>query len=395
MNITFISKSHPLTLRGITWNHSRGFVPMAATAQRFSELNPQVEILWEKRSLQAFADAPLDKLADQYDLIVLDHPWAGFLASTGHTIPLDDCLPAEFLQDQSANSVGASHRSYHFGGKQWALAIDAATPVASWRPDLIAPNHLPRTWDNLLELANAGGVLIPGIPIDTLMNFYMLCSSLGEDVCQTRERVISRETGAKALSMLRALARRVVPDCFGYNPIAVYEQMTRTDRFVYCPFAYGYSNYSRPGYARRLLSFGDLVEIGKSGPLRSTLGGTGLAVTARCAARDAAIQYAAFVASPDTQSGIYVDTGGQPGHRRAWTDDHANTITRHYFRDTLPALDRAYLRPRYRGSMTFQDHAGEPIQTYLREGGSEQDVLRRLDEIYAASLRDAEEIGPA
>jgi len=46
-------------LRGITWNHSRGFVSVVATAQRFSEMRPEVEIRWEKRSLQEFADAPI------------------------------------------------------------------------------------------------------------------------------------------------------------------------------------------------------------------------------------------------------------------------------------------------------------------------------------------------
>ena len=33
-------------LRGITWNHSRGFVSVLATAQRFSEMRPGVEITW-------------------------------------------------------------------------------------------------------------------------------------------------------------------------------------------------------------------------------------------------------------------------------------------------------------------------------------------------------------
>jgi len=46
-------------LRGIAWDHTRGFVPMVATAQRFHELHPEIEIRWEKRSLQAFADAPI------------------------------------------------------------------------------------------------------------------------------------------------------------------------------------------------------------------------------------------------------------------------------------------------------------------------------------------------
>ena len=57
----------PIKLKGITWNHSRGFTSMVATAQRFSELNPNVEITWEKRSLQAFADEPINELAKRYD----------------------------------------------------------------------------------------------------------------------------------------------------------------------------------------------------------------------------------------------------------------------------------------------------------------------------------------
>jgi hypothetical protein len=43
-----------INLKGITWNHSRGLLPMVATAQRFSELYPNVNITWEKRSLQQF-----------------------------------------------------------------------------------------------------------------------------------------------------------------------------------------------------------------------------------------------------------------------------------------------------------------------------------------------------
>ena len=53
----------PIRLRGIAWDHSRGFTPMVATAQRYGELHPGIQVTWEKRSLQAFADAPLAALA--------------------------------------------------------------------------------------------------------------------------------------------------------------------------------------------------------------------------------------------------------------------------------------------------------------------------------------------
>ena len=156
-------------LRGITWNHTRGFVPLVATAQRFSELNPDMEIRWEKRSLQAFADSPVDKLAERYDLLVIDHPVSGYVSRTGALVPLDEYLPREFLLDQSANSTGESHSSYEYAGHQWALAIDAAAPVCGYRPDLLkrAGATLPSTWPELVELARRGLVVMPGIGIDS------------------------------------------------------------------------------------------------------------------------------------------------------------------------------------------------------------------------------------
>ena len=53
-----------ITLQGITWNHSRGYTSLVATAQRYSETHPGVQINWEKRSLQQFADAPIERLAN-------------------------------------------------------------------------------------------------------------------------------------------------------------------------------------------------------------------------------------------------------------------------------------------------------------------------------------------
>jgi multiple sugar transport system substrate-binding protein len=52
-------------------------------------------------------------------------------------LPLDELLPAAFLDNQARHSVGQSHASYHYDGHQWALAIDAAAPVSSWRHQLL------------------------------------------------------------------------------------------------------------------------------------------------------------------------------------------------------------------------------------------------------------------
>ena len=371
-------------LRGITWNHSRGFVSVVATAQRFSEMHPQVDIVWEKRSLQEFADAPIQGLAERYDLLVIDHPWAGYAAFSDVLLPLQEIIPAEYMRDQAAHSVGHSHASYIFDGGQCALAIDAATPVASYRADLLERYGLrqPRSWNDLLALARQGRVIMPAIPIDTLMNFYMLCATQGEPPFVDDEWSVSDDMSLRALDQLRELASLCPPEIFDWNPIAVYEALSRRDDYVYCPFAYGYSNYSRAGYSENLLTFDDMVDIDGQGRCQTTLGGTGLAISSRCQAREAARDYAMFTASAEIQRTLFFENGGQPGHRSAWEDPEVNRRANNYFLNTLPALDRAYLRPRFPGYLHFQDHAGAPIRQYLMEGGDARGLLDDLKRLF-------------
>ncbi len=371
-------------LRGITWNHTRGFLPMVATAQRFSEIHPDVEIIWEKRSLQEFADAPIVNLIEKYDLLVIDHPWAGYGAAHGALLPLERKSPPHFIADQQRHQVGPSHDSYTFDGVQTAFAIDAATPVASWREDLLNATP-PKNWDEVLTLARNKKVLFAGIPIDSLMNFYMLCGALGEEPFRQKETVVTREVGRRALAHLRELAALCSPRMFSMNPIAVYEALSRTDDFVYCPFAYGYSNYSRAGYSRKLLTFGD-VPVFREHRLRSTLGGTGLAISAKTLHPEIAIAYAEFVAGAEIQKTIYTTAGGQPGHRAAWLDAENNRLTNNYFTRTLPALDNAYLRPRYNGYLHFQDHAGDGVRAFMMGEAAADAVLEKMDSLYAESL---------
>jgi multiple sugar transport system substrate-binding protein len=109
-----------IELDGITWNHTRGYLPLVATAQRFSELHPEITIHWEKRSLEKFGDSPIGPLADRFDLLVIDHPFIGMAVADGLLLPLDNHLSRTFLADQAEHSVGGSHESYQFADHQWA-----------------------------------------------------------------------------------------------------------------------------------------------------------------------------------------------------------------------------------------------------------------------------------
>jgi len=371
-------------LTGITWNHTRGYLPMVATAQRFSEIHSDVSIVWQKRSLQQFADAPLVDLASRFDLLVIDHPSIGEAVHQNLLLPLDEHLTADYLADQAANSVGQSHASYAYGGHQYALSIDAATPVSGYRPDLLkrAGFGPPATWAELLALARRGLVTIPAIPIDSLMNVFMLANALGAEPFNQPGQVIPQVEGAQALSLLREFVQLSAPGCLDRNPIRTWQLLADSDTVAYCPFAYGYSNYSRAGYAANIIRAGGLVTFnGKF--LRSTLGGAGLAISRFCKCPEQALAYAEFTASPLIQKTLYAQSGGQPGHRSAWLDPAVNAANANFFANTLSTLDSAWVRPRFAGFIAFQETASNLVHNYLVRGGSESVVIGKMNDAFA------------
>ena len=376
-----------IVLNGITWGHSRGITPLLAVSQRYTELNPGVEIHWKKRTLQEFADFPIEKLTKEHDLLIIDHPWIGCAAATDCVLALNEYLPKEYLDDQLENSVGYSHLSYNYNNSQWALAIDAATPVASFRKDLFEKNNvtLPQTWQELISLAKLGKVAIAGIPIDMLMNFYMTCIAQGTTPFENEEEIIDEATGIKAIEMLRELYSAVDKKMFSCNPIAVAELMTTTDNYWYCPFAYCYSNYSRVGYAANLLTYTDIVSFnGKK--LQTTIGGTGLAVSAFSKHKEIAVDFASMAVSGECQRTMYVQHGGQPGHLSAWLDKEANVLTNNFFKNVLPVMKNGYVRPRYNGYLHFQDHAGTPLQKCIMNNENPKIALNEMNKMYRDSF---------
>jgi multiple sugar transport system substrate-binding protein len=377
-----------ITLNGITWGHSRGITPLLAASQRFNELHPHIEINWKKRTLQEFADFPIEKLTEQYDLLIIDHPWVGCAAATECVLPLEQYLSKKYLDNQKQNSVGYSHLSYNYKDHQWALAIDAAAPFASYRKDLMEKVKVavPQTWEEVIALAKEGKVAVPAIPIDLLMNFYSFCIAAGNEPFANSAEVINEATGIEALQTMNSLWSLVDKSMFTKNPIAVAEIMSSTNDYWYCPFAYGYTNYSRVGYAKHLLHYTDVISINGS-KLLTTIGGTGLSVSAFSKNKQEAVSFAEMVCSENCQSTLYVQHGGQPGHLSAWKDTMANVLTNNFFNSNLPAMERGYVRPRYNGYLYFQDHGGDFIHDFLSGKNKDaKEILKGLNKLYKHSL---------
>jgi multiple sugar transport system substrate-binding protein len=302
-------------LRGMTWDHPRGYDPMVATSEAYARAHPGVTITWERRSLQAFADRPISEMAETYDLMVIDHPHVGEVARQGNLLPLDGLRDGE-MAALAAGSVGLSHPSYEFAGRQWALAIDTATPVAAMRPDrLDAP---PAVWSEVLTLARQGRVGFALIPINALMTFFGLARNLGYAVAAAPDRLMERHQAAHVLDLMREIVALMNARCLTLDPIGIYEWMGRmADGPHYSPFGYGYTNYSRAGFCAYPLTFHDAPGVLRSDPSGTVLGGTGIAISAFTQHPGVAVDYAFWIAGAECQRGLFTASGGQPGHAAA------------------------------------------------------------------------------
>ena len=371
-------------LRGMTWDHSRGHDPMVATSRRYSEINPGVEITWDRRPLQAFADRPVQEMAREYDLIVIDHPHVGEVAKDGSLVALDLVGRDVQMAELEENSVGESHHSYNFDGHQWALAIDAATPVAAYREDLLS--EPPSDWTDVLELARRRRVAFGLIPINALMTFMGLARNLGHSVAEG-ESFIDPEAGRFVLETIREMTALMDPECLNLDPIGIFDWMGGTeDGPVYSPFGYGYTNYSRPGFCRFPVTFADAPGIDGNGPRGTVLGGAGISVSNASRHREVAIDYAFWLAGADCQAGLYFDAGGQPGHTAAWDSDACNHASGNFFRNTRRTLETAWVRPRHPGYMRLQDRAGGIVHACLRGDLGIEVAIAQLQGAFQLSL---------
>lgn len=323
----------PQKLIGMTWDHPRAYDSLLAASAEYARLHPDIEIVWEKRPLQAFADHPIDDLASQYDLIVIDHPHIGNAVAEGSLVALDGHGFDDQLAKLAKQTVGQSHESYIFEGHPWALAVDTAAQVATYRPDLLDEKEIPRTWDRTIRLAQQGRVLWPIKPVDALMSFMTLAANRGTP-CGDGQQLVAEQDGLAVLDAMQALSQNVPDFCLSMNPIQVAQQMIESDQYAYCPLLFGYSNYSREGFRPRLLKFTDIPALGDNGPCGAILGGAGMAVSSRGKAIDVAIDFAFWVCGADCQKGVYFEAGGQPGNAVAWEDAEVNAACNDFFRST-------------------------------------------------------------
>ena len=373
-----------IKLKGITWDHARGYDPLIAASELyFKEKGIQVE--WQKRSLTNFGDQSLEELSKQFDLIIMDHPHVGVVEASNCLLPLNDLVDLSILNALKISSAGPSYESYYYHGKQWALPIDAAMQCASYRADLMHNESLPTSWEEVFDLAKtlAAKKLYIGMalcPTDCLCSFLSLTAQMGSPIQENNKLLVEPSIGLKALTMLRSMRDTFHPKALDWNPIALYDYMSQENDIAYSPLVFCYTNYSRTGFRKNILKYHTAPEINNA-----VLGGAGIALTSSCSNVHEAANYAAWICSDDVQSTIYVNAQGQPGNKMAWENKQANAITNNFFASTMPSLTNAYVRPRYQGWPKFQTFLGETIHAYLLHDTAPELVLEKLQAAYTAS----------
>jgi multiple sugar transport system substrate-binding protein len=371
---------------------------LIAGAPEYEEQHPGINIYWDRRSLREFGEAPIEQYLNRYDLLIVDHPFVGFAAAHGALVDLSPTISEAEKLHFAADSVGPSWESYWYGDGLWAFPIDAATQVASYRPDLLLALSLavPSTFDDVLELgrkARKAGkyIVVPACPTDAISLFFTLSANFRYSTPEESELFVEDSVAAEVLDRLHTLIALAHPRCVEWNPIQVYDFMTRGSDTVYCPYGFGYSNYSRVGNSVRL-KFTNAPAAGQRGCAGTMLGGTGVAVSKLSAHQSEAIAYAKWLVSPEHQQGTYFREGGQPASLAAWNDPSLNAITDSFFSGTLQTLQTAYVRPRFDGFVRFFEAAGIEINRYLRGEVKDAALIRWLNDHYATQRVAARQI---
>lgn len=378
-------------LRGMTWDHPRGFDPLAKGAPLFVAGHPDYEIEWTRRSLRDFGVQPVEVLAEQFDIIVIDHPFCGRAKATGCLLDLKPLFPESFLAMLERESVGPSTRSYYYGGGVWGLPTDAASQVASYRPDLLAAlgfDHPPRTFAEVLALGaaarNAGKWLgLPGVQSDAACLIASLSANLGKPILPDTDYLLPPDVFDEVLDYLEQLKPFSHPKSTERNPIATYDAMVAGDEIVYVPLGFGYTNYSRVGVAKPI-HYTKVAGPGPDPAAGAILGGAGCAISAGCKDIEAAVAYLTWLHQPTHQVGAYFANGGQPGLRSAWTSAADDRAAGRFFSGTLETLDKAYVRPRFDGFIPAFEHTGELVHRFLAgEDIARAEIIRSSNEAYA------------
>lgn len=368
--------SAEIILEGITWDHPRGYDPLVAAAETYCA-QTDIRVNWTRRSLQAFADQSISDLAQNYDLIVLDHPHIGLVAQDQSVLALPHA-------PNMGATVGHSAESYVWNGDVYAYAIDAACQMSVHREDHVGP--FPKFWHEFLkEDVRSFKALTPLKPVDAFDMWLTLCASFGsENMPVSKDCFMPESPGLFGLDVLKCLYRCGPQEAVDWNPIHVLEQLSNSAQtdFSYSPCLFGYQTYTAAHPGRYRLIYRDLPVFEQGNQRRSILGGAGIAVSSSSKQIDAAIQHALWLASDEIQIGVYSDNNGQPANQKAWDLLSNKPLLSDFYCGASDTMKTAWTRPRDPWFLGFVDEVCDAFPDFFRRDIGEDKFLSTINAIY-------------
>lgn len=375
-----------IALKGMAWDHPRGYEPLIAASKEFEKLNPNVSITWDVRSLKEFGDMPIEDLIEAYDFITIDHPYMGQADKNGLLLKLEEYIAADTLHVLKSQSLGQCFDVYQYNKHTYALPIDAAALAAAYRKDEIDKLglELPKTKNQLLSfyknLPSSFSVAWALCPTDIWCAFLTLCAqNAGSNFINNK--TIDAKVGSDALDEIKHHLDYIHPMSLNWNPIQILDRMGNEQDIIYAPFLFGYTNYSREGYTKNVVRFTN-SPTGVQEEISTIMGGVGLAASALTKHPKVTSEFLAYVASAEVQTGIFTKNGGQPANRLAWENDENNALCSDFFINTNVTIKNAYIRPQHLGWNHFQEQGADVIHHGITKGTPSKEIIKQLNELY-------------
>lgn len=378
--------------KALTWDHPRGYNALAAAAAVLDPARDGLSISWDKQPLEGFESHPIADLCARYDLVVLDHPHVGEAVEANCLQPLEEVFGSQAIAELAAATIGPCLSSYRYAGSHWALPLDAATQVMASRSDLLE-GPLPETWDEVAALSRATGkVALSLAGPHAILSYLSIATALGEPPAQSYpDRLVSAEVGRQAYERLAELAALSPKSVDDQNPIGILGHMATHDDVALCPLIYGYVNYAAPE-AGKAVRFSNAPRIRAGARPGSTLGGTGIGISTRCAVTPELKNHLLWLMSAPAQAGFIPSHDGQPSRRSAWSDPAVNARWADFYRGTAETLEAAYVRPRHSGYIAFQTKASALLREAFNTRRPSAAVVAEIEAAYRASRAKGGEI---
>lgn len=378
-------------LRGITWKNPRGYDPLRAASAQYTELYPDVEVVWDQMNWYQFEETVISSLSGKstprYDLVMFDHPWTGTLVARGWLVPWNELLTENYLTDLSRRVVPPSVESYAWRGKLYGLPLDAACHAGVVRSDLVDMGEIPEDWEGIIEWAKAYRSRRTPYPLVLCVSgvqgsclFLSMMAALGSPAFESPEPGdYDRDNAGYVLEVLQQLTDLAPPGSVRWQPWDVYNQLCSSDQVGFSPAIFAYVNYFSGSSKAERLRIGDVPVFASRKERRAILGGVGIGVSHFCETPDVASNYCVYLMSDPVQEELFVPNSGQPAVSTVWENPQVNERWNNFYSDLSRNMASAYIRPRYEDFHARELAVGRALQQLWDKQSTVQAVLGVLD----------------